>query len=57
MGGVDFIAKPYHPAEVFARVRIHLELAGMPGRPAGAGAAPAPHDPDGGGRCCRAPDR
>ena len=29
MGGVDFIAKPYHPAEVFARVRIHLELAGM----------------------------
>jgi DNA-binding response OmpR family regulator len=27
MGGVDFITKPYHPAEVFARVRIHLELA------------------------------
>lgn len=48
MGGVDFIAKPYHPAEVFARVRIHLELAGM--RRAGAvpapAAAPAPHDPD-----------
>ncbi|MRW91163.1 response regulator [Duganella sp. FT80W] len=29
MGGVDFVAKPYHPAEVFARVRIHLELAGL----------------------------
>ena len=29
IGGVDFITKPYHPAEVFARVRIHLELAGM----------------------------
>ncbi|KQQ32735.1 AraC family transcriptional regulator [Duganella sp. Leaf126] len=29
MGGVDFITKPYHPAEVFARVRIHLELAAV----------------------------
>lgn len=29
MGGVDFIAKPYHPPEVFMRVRIHLELAGL----------------------------
>jgi DNA-binding response OmpR family regulator len=53
MGGVDFVAKPYHPAEVFARVRIHLELAGM--RKAGAPSAgmtaplpalPGPHDPD-----------
>nr|WP_154363651.1 response regulator [Duganella alba] len=51
MGGVDFVAKPYHPAEVFARVRIHLELAGL--RKAGPAAedAPAPalpslHDPD-----------
>lgn len=38
MGGVDFVAKPYHPAEVFARVRIHLELANLR-RPV---AAPAP---------------
>ncbi|WP_373925222.1 response regulator [Duganella sp. sic0402] len=46
MGGVDFVAKPYHPAEVFARVRIHLELAGL--RRAGTlpVSAPAPHDPD-----------
>jgi len=36
MGGVDFVAKPYHPAEVFARVRIHLELANLRRR------APAP---------------
>jgi DNA-binding response OmpR family regulator len=51
MGGVDFVAKPYHPAEVFARVRIHLELAGLrrPGPPSTAlspPAPPAPHDPD-----------
>nr|WP_267877416.1 response regulator [Duganella flavida] len=48
MGGVDFVAKPYHPAEVFARVRIHLELAGL--RKAAATPVPAPlpaaHDPD-----------
>lgn len=47
MGGVDFVAKPYHPAEVFARVRIHLELAGL--RKAAvvpAPALPSPHDPD-----------
>lgn len=25
-GGVDYIAKPYHPEEVVARVQIHLEL-------------------------------
>ena len=41
IGGVDFIAKPYHPAEVFARVRIHLELADLQ---AAARAAP-PADP------------
>lgn len=41
LGGVDFIAKPYHPAEVFARVRIHLELAGMRAAAAAAGPAPA----------------
>ena len=40
MGGVDFVAKPYHPAEVFARVRIHLELANLR-RPV---PAPAPVD-------------
>jgi DNA-binding response OmpR family regulator len=48
MGGVDFVAKPYHPAEVFARVRIHLELAGLR-RAAATPAAPvlaSPHDPD-----------
>lgn len=39
IGGVDFIAKPYHPAEVFARVRIHLELAGL--RAAALAAPPA----------------
>nr|WP_304506276.1 response regulator [Duganella sp. 1224] len=47
MGGVDFVAKPYHPAEVFARVRIHLELAGL--RRDGPAPAPppaTPHDPD-----------
>ena len=51
MGGVDFITKPYHPAEVFARVRIHLELAGVRAAAAAAvvaaaaviaGPAPAP---------------
>jgi DNA-binding response OmpR family regulator len=51
MGGVDFVAKPYHPAEVFARVRIHLELAGLrrAGPPPSAltpPGPPAPHDPD-----------
>jgi DNA-binding response OmpR family regulator len=49
MGGVDFVAKPYHPAEVFARVRIHLELAGLLRAAAAAPATPAvpsPHDPD-----------
>lgn len=48
MGGVDFIAKPYHPAEVFARVRIHLELASMRAaalHAAGATATPAPAHP------------
>ncbi|ELX11799.1 two component transcriptional regulator, AraC family [Janthinobacterium sp. HH01] len=55
-GGVDFITKPYHPAEVFARVRIHLELArtlraattvaaALVPSPPSAAAAP-PHDPD-----------
>ena len=42
MGGVDFVAKPYHPAEVFARVRIHLELAGL--RKAGPPPPPAAAD-------------
>lgn len=51
MGGVDFVAKPYHPAEVFARVRIHLELAGLRRAAATPGAMatpslPSPHDPD-----------
>jgi DNA-binding response OmpR family regulator len=48
MGGVDFVAKPYHPAEVFARVRIHLELAGLrrAGPPPSALTPPVPHDPD-----------
>jgi DNA-binding response OmpR family regulator len=47
MGGVDFVAKPYHPAEVFARVRIHLELANMR-RPAAASssASAAPVEQD-----------
>ncbi len=50
MGGVDFVAKPYHPAEVFARVRIHLELANLR-RPAPAPAPavetpPQAHHPD-----------
>lgn len=45
IGGVDFIAKPYHPAEVFARVRIHLELAGMRAAAAATGPAPAPAPP------------
>ena len=45
MGGVDFVAKPYHPAEVFARVRIHLELAGL--RRSAVPTVPAtPHDPE-----------
>lgn len=26
MGAVDYITKPFHPAEVLARVRIHLEM-------------------------------
>lgn len=26
VGGVDYITKPYHPAEVLARVRLHLRL-------------------------------
>ncbi|MYM71687.1 response regulator [Duganella sp. FT134W] len=46
MGGVDFVAKPYHPAEVFARVRIHLELAGRRKAVTAAPAPEAPHDPD-----------
>jgi DNA-binding response OmpR family regulator len=27
LGGADYMSKPYHPPEVFARVRIHLGLA------------------------------
>ncbi len=27
MGAVDFIAKPFHPEEVLARIRVHLRLA------------------------------
>jgi len=51
MGGVDFVAKPYHPAEVFARVRIHLELAGLrraAATPTALTPPPEPvlHDPD-----------
>nr|WP_202413714.1 response regulator [Duganella sp. CY15W] len=50
MGGVDFVAKPYHPAEVFARVRIHLELSGLrrAAQPTALtpAAMPALHDPD-----------
>ena len=40
LGGVDYMAKPYHPNEVFARVRIHLDLARRP-RLAAAGAQDA----------------
>jgi DNA-binding response OmpR family regulator len=45
MGGVDFIAKPYHPAEVFARVRIHLELASMRAAALHAASAPLANTP------------
>jgi len=51
LGGVDYVSKPYNPAEVFARVRIHLGLARQ-GRDAEGAAAgdPAPppvhHNPD-----------
>jgi DNA-binding response OmpR family regulator len=27
MGAVDFISKPFHPEEVLARIRVHLQLA------------------------------
>jgi DNA-binding response OmpR family regulator len=37
LGGVDYVSKPYTPAEVFARVRIHLDLA-RHAREAGGGA-------------------
>jgi len=46
IGGVDFVAKPYLPAEVFARVRIHLELSGNRRLPPPVTAAPPPHHPD-----------
>ena len=26
VGGVDYVTKPYHPEEVYARVEVHLEL-------------------------------
>lgn len=52
LGGVDYVSKPYNPAEVFARVRIHLDLArhareaevavGLPPAPE----APPRHNPD-----------
>jgi len=50
LGGVDFVTKPYAPAEVFARVRIHLDLArqqrGAAAVAAGAPAAMPHHHPD-----------
>lgn len=49
LGGVDYVSKPYNPAEVFARVRIHLDLARQraEARPRAAPAEPVPHhNPD-----------
>jgi DNA-binding response OmpR family regulator len=47
LGAVDYISKPFSPAEVLERVRIHLDLSRR-GKQAGASAAvlvPAPGDP------------
>ena len=57
LGGVDYVSKPYNPAEVFARVRIHLDLARQRGAVAAAAApvpaaqatqpaSPPPHNPE-----------
>lgn len=50
LGGADYMSKPYHPPEVFARVRIHLDLARGAGQfaPAAldAGACPGSMHPD-----------
>lgn len=48
LGAVDFIAKPFHPEEVLARVHVHLRLAEQIRQPrASATAAPPPdRNPD-----------
>lgn len=40
-GGVDYVSKPFHPEEVLARVRVHLQLA----RPAAVAEEAAVSDP------------
>ncbi|UXH79862.1 response regulator transcription factor [Roseateles amylovorans] len=40
VGGVDFITKPFHPEEVLARVRVHLQLAAGRAATAREGEAP-----------------
>ncbi|ELX12283.1 two component transcriptional regulator, AraC family [Janthinobacterium sp. HH01] len=44
IGGVDFVAKPFSPGELAARIQVHLNLArraAQPRAPAAAGEAPA----------------
>ncbi|RQO61092.1 DNA-binding response regulator [Paucibacter sp. KBW04] len=42
LGAVDFIAKPFHPEEVLARVHVHLRLAAQIRQPKASEAATAP---------------
>ncbi|MGE4339031.1 MAG: response regulator [Pigmentiphaga sp.] len=44
IGGVDYILKPFAPAEVLARVRVHLQTLGYP--PQGEAAHPAGSAPE-----------
>lgn len=44
-GGVDYVVKPFEPAEVIARIRVHLRKAGRIRMDSGAGLAGTPDSP------------
>lgn len=51
IGGVDYVSKPFEPAEVLARIRVHLSRAG---RQRGQAASPGAPDTTGNGAIVRA---
>lgn len=46
IGGVDFVAKPFSPGELAARIQVHLKLARRASRPRAAHAAHETHEAD-----------
>ncbi|MFA9216305.1 MAG: response regulator [Sphingomonadaceae bacterium] len=46
IGGVDYVAKPFSPGELAARIQIHLDLVQRYSAAAAAAPASAPADPD-----------